>query len=223
MWAGAETQRGQIREAGLELATGELLATAIDGALLEGITMVLLLTSEDDFNALASTILRGNVEGPVYRLRPRLPGHGVVAPYTGGEALFGPELTRPAVIRRYAGGARIAARPGRDPLPAASEVLFLIRADGQLAPVTDHTTPASQDGDTAVFLDPKPQPPAAGAVHVPPQSAATATVLPQAPAAAAATPRAPLAAPTASPTTATSSPDTATSSPDTKTEQEGAR
>jgi NhaP-type Na+/H+ or K+/H+ antiporter len=168
MWAGAETQRSQIRQAGLELATGELLAAAIDGALLEGITMVLLLTSEDDFNALASTILGGNVEGPVYRLRPRLPSHGVVAPYTGGEALFGSELTRPAVIGRYRDGARIAARPGRDPLPAASEVLFLIRADGRLVPVTEHTTPAPQDGDTAVFLDPKPQRTAADAGHVPP-------------------------------------------------------
>jgi len=171
MWAGAETQRSQIREAGLELATGELLAAAIDGALLEGITMVLLLTSEDDFNALASTILRGNVEGPVYRLRPRLPSHGVVAPYTGGEALFGPELTRPAVIRRHLDGARIAARPGLDPLPAASEVLFLIRADGRLVPVTEHTTPARQDGDTAVFLDPQSRPTAAGTARVPPPSA----------------------------------------------------
>ena len=171
MWAGAETQRSQIRQAGLELATGELLAAAIDGALLEGITMVLLLTSEDDFNALASTILRGNVEGPVYRLRPRLPSHGVVAPYTGGEALFGSELTRPAVIGRYRDGARIAARPGRDPLPAASEVLFLIRADGRLVPVTEHTTPAPQDGDTTVFLDLKPQQTAADAVYAPPHSA----------------------------------------------------
>ena len=158
MWAGAETQRRQIREAGLELATGELLATAIDGALLEGITMVLLLTDEDDFNALASAILRDNVDGPVYRLRPRLPSHGVVAPYTGGEALFGTKLTRPAVIGRYQDGARIAARPGRDPLPAASEVLFLIRADGRLAPVTATTTPAPQDGDTAVFLIPDHRP-----------------------------------------------------------------
>jgi NhaP-type Na+/H+ or K+/H+ antiporter len=155
MWAGAETQRRQIREAGLELATGELLAAAIDGALLEGITMVLLLTDEDDFNALASAILRDNVDGPVYRLRPRLPGHGVVAPYTGGEALFGPELTRPAVIGRYAGGARVATRPGRDPLPAASDVLFLIRADGQLAPVTDHATPEHRGGDIAVLLEPR--------------------------------------------------------------------
>jgi NhaP-type Na+/H+ or K+/H+ antiporter len=155
MWAGAETQRAQIREAGLELAAGELLAAAIEGALLEGITMVLLLTSEDDFNALASTILRGNVDGPVYRLRPRLPGHGVVAPYTGGETLFGSELTGAAVIGRYRGGARIAARRGSDPPPAAAEVLFVIRADGQLVPVTEHTTPAHRGDDTTVLLEPQ--------------------------------------------------------------------
>jgi hypothetical protein len=116
-------------------------------------------------------MLPGNVDGPVYRLRPELPSHGVVAPYTGGETLFGAELTRPAVIRRYQDGARIAVRPGRDPLPAASEALFLIRADGRLAPVTEHTTPAPEDGDTIVFLDPKPQPTAAGAARIPPHSA----------------------------------------------------
>ena len=200
MWAGAETQRRQIRDTGLELATGELLAAAIDGGFLEGITMVLLLTDEDDFNALASAILRDNVDGPVYRLRPRLPGHGVVAPYTGGAALFGSKLTRPVVIRRYQDGARVAARPGSDPPPAAAELLFLIRADGRLVPVTEHTPPAPQDGDTTVFLDPEPQPTAAGAAPVPPHSAATATVPPQAPAAEPAPPRAPLA----------SSPDTGT-------------
>jgi NhaP-type Na+/H+ or K+/H+ antiporter len=201
MWAGAETQRRQIRAAGLELATGELLATAIDGALLEGITMVLLLTDEDDFNALASAILRDNVDGPVYRLRPRLPSHGVVAPYTGGEALFGPELTRPAVIGRCQDGARVAARPGRDPLPAASEVLFLIRADGRLAPVTEHTTPAPQDGDTTVFLEPGPT--AAGAatgVRSPAATVAVPAVPAQAPAEQSSSSAAPVA----------SSPDTGT-------------
>jgi NhaP-type Na+/H+ or K+/H+ antiporter len=191
MWAGAETQRRQIRAAALELATGELLAAAIDGALLEGITMVLLLTDEDDFNALASAILRDNVDGPVYRLRPRLPGHGVVAPYTGGEALFGPELTRPAVIGRYQDGARVASRPGRDPLPAGSDVLFLIRADGQLAPVTDHATPAPQNGDTTVFLGPRPT--AASAATAARSPAVTATVPAQAPAEEPATPAAPVA------------------------------
>ena len=156
MWAGADAERGQIKDAGLELAPGELLAAAAGrGALLEGVTMVLLLTSEDDFNALASTILRGNVDGSVYRLRPRLPSHGVVAPYTGGETLFGVDLTRPAVIQRYQGGARISARRECDPPPAASEVLFVIRTDGRLVPVTENVMPAHRDGDTTVLLGPR--------------------------------------------------------------------
>jgi NhaP-type Na+/H+ or K+/H+ antiporter len=156
MWAGDETERGQIRDAGLELAPGELLAAAAGGgALLEGITMVLLLTSEDDFNALASMMLEGNIDGSVYRLRPRLPSHGVVAPYTGAEILFGGELTRPDVIRRYQAGAHVSARPWRDPVPAGSEVLFVIQADGQLVPVTEHTTPSPRDGDATVLLEPQ--------------------------------------------------------------------
>lgn len=155
MWAGADAERGQIKDAGLELAPGELLAAAAGkGALLEEVTMVLLLTSEDDFNALASTILQGNVGGSVYRLRPRLPSHGVVAPYTGGETLFGADLTRPAVIQRYQGGAHISAKRECDPLPAASEVLFVIRADGRLVPVTENVMPAHRDGDTTVLLGP---------------------------------------------------------------------
>ena len=156
MWAGAEAQRSQIRDAKLELATGELLAAAADGALLEGVTMVLLLTGEADFDALASTMLQGNVDGPVYRLQPPSPGHGVVAPYTGGKTLFGPELTGPVVAQRYAGGAHIAAWRGGDPPPAASAVLFVIRADGQLIPFTGDTAPAHQDADTIVSLEPRP-------------------------------------------------------------------
>ena len=85
MWAGLDEQRERIRRAGVELAPGELLGAATSrGAQLEGITAVLLLTEEDDFNALGSADLAGTVEGPVYRLGARLPSHGVVAPYTGG-------------------------------------------------------------------------------------------------------------------------------------------
>jgi NhaP-type Na+/H+ or K+/H+ antiporter len=162
MWAGAEKQRGQIKDAGLELASGELLASAVAGsALLEGITMVLLLTGEDDFNALAAMILQGYVGCPVYRLRPRLPGHGVVAPYAGGETLFGPRLASPAPVPRHQDGARIAARPGGDPVPADSELLFVIRADGQLVPVTEHAVPAHLEEDTTVLLEPSLRPSAA--------------------------------------------------------------
>ena len=116
MWAGLDQQREQIRQAGLELAPGELLAAATGrGARLEGITDVLLLTDEDDFNALASVVLTGNVEGPVYRLAPQLRSHGVVAPYTGGEVLFGDGLTRRAVSGRYADGARISVAASAEP------------------------------------------------------------------------------------------------------------
>ena len=105
---GLERQRERIRQAGLELAPGKLLAAATGrGARLEGITAVLLLTAEDDFNALASAVLQGNVEGRVYRLAPPLRREGVVAPYTSGEILFGAGMTGSAIGRRYHDGAQI--------------------------------------------------------------------------------------------------------------------
>ena len=69
MWAGAHGQRRRIQEAGLALAPGRLVADATGlGAELEGITTVLLLTDEDDFNALAAVALEGTLDGGVYRV-----------------------------------------------------------------------------------------------------------------------------------------------------------
>jgi hypothetical protein len=158
MWAGLDEQREHIEHAGLALAPGELLAAATGrGAQLESINAVLLLTNEDDFNALASTVLAGSVEGPVYRLGPRLPSHGAVAPYTGGEILFGTGLTRYDISHRYASGAQIVNRPANGGLPAGMDLLFLVRADGKLIPVTTASTPAPQSEDTLVLLDPAPR------------------------------------------------------------------
>ena len=163
MWAGFDEQRERIKEADLELASGELLAAATgEGARLEGITAVLLLTSEDDFNALGSTVLAGSVDGQVYRLSARMPSHGVVAPYTGGEILFHQKLTRYEVGRRYADGARIRTLPANGGTTATADappddaLLFLVRADGALAPVTRNGPPAPQPGDTMVLLCPGP-------------------------------------------------------------------
>ena len=154
MWAGFEEERERIRQAGLELAPGELLAAATGrGAQLEGINAVLLLTTEDDFNALASAVLAGSVEGPVYRLGPRLPSHGVVAPYTGGQILFGAGLTRYDVGRRYAAGARITSRPAGGEIPVGTDLLFLVRAGGELMPVTTVSRPVPQSGDTVILLE----------------------------------------------------------------------
>jgi NhaP-type Na+/H+ or K+/H+ antiporter len=154
MWAGFDEEREHIKVAGFELAPGELLAAAAGrGEQLEGVNAVLLLTSEDDFNALASTVLAGSTESRVYRLGPRLPSHGVVAPYTGGQILFGAGLTRYEVGRRYASGARIVSRTADGQIPAGTDLLFLVRGDGELIPATTSGVPAPQRGDTMILLE----------------------------------------------------------------------
>jgi hypothetical protein len=161
MWAGTEEQRGRIREAGLELAPGELLAAATGrGAQLEGITAVLLLTDEDDFNALASTVLTRDGGVPVHRLGPRSTDHGVVAPYGSDKTLLAPQPSRLAMAQRYTQGARIVTQridSAADTLPARHDLLLLVRAGGRLVPADGSGTPSPpQPGDIAVMLGPPP-------------------------------------------------------------------
>jgi NhaP-type Na+/H+ or K+/H+ antiporter len=159
MWAGLQHQRDEITRAGLELAPGELLAAATSrGVALEGVTAVLLLTGEDDFNALASTTLQASMEGAVYRVPAPHDSHGVVAPYTGAEVLFGDPLTGSAINRRHHHGAVIVTRPAEGgAVPDGYDLLFVIRPDGQLVAVTKHQRPAPERGDTLVLLGPARQ------------------------------------------------------------------
>ena len=80
----------------------------------------------------------------------------MVAPYTTGETLFGDGMTRPAISGRYQHGARIVARRADGTRPAGHDLLFLVRADGQLAAVTQTDTPLPEAGDTMVSLGPVP-------------------------------------------------------------------
>ena len=154
MWAGLTEQREAIRRAGLTVAPGELLAAATGRrAQLEGISEVLLLTAEDDFNALASVVLPGQLDGRIYRVAAPQHSHGVVAPYTGGELLFDQTLTRTALTRRYDDGARIQTVTGDGPVPGGGSVLFVVRRDRRLDPVTTHGRPPVEDGDSLVILD----------------------------------------------------------------------
>ncbi|MEU6931813.1 cation:proton antiporter [Streptomyces sp. NPDC046374] len=153
MWAGLDEERELIKEAGLDLAKGDLLATAINpGARLEGVTAVFLATDDDDFNALASVVMQDNVEGPVYRVGPPHDSHGVVAPYTGGEILFGRSLVRHVLAERYERGARFVVQPASDPLPQEHDTLFVVRADQRLDPITERQETVPQEGDTVVLL-----------------------------------------------------------------------
>ncbi|MCM2410784.1 sodium:proton antiporter [Streptomyces sp. RKAG290] len=155
MWAGLDEERDRIASAGIELAHGEMLATATNPrARLEGVSAVLLLTDDDDFNALASVVIKDNVQGPVYRVGPPLQSHGVVAPYTGGDILFGRPLVRHLLAERYGRGARFLLQPGSVPIPPDHDVLFVIRSNGQLDPVTETRAITPMPDDTAVLLGP---------------------------------------------------------------------
>ena len=190
LWAGAEAERQRIRQAGLELTDGELLAAATgQGAELEGFTAVYLLTEEDDFNALGSAVLGGTGSDlTTYRVGAREPDHGVVAPYLGGEVVFAPGLSGADLSDRYARGARVITRPadgarldgarldgvrpdgagpdgagpdGAGPDGAGGDLLFRVRADGRLDPVTRSATPPPRPGDTLILLGPASDTPAA--------------------------------------------------------------
>jgi hypothetical protein len=134
MWAPSEDQRNQIKQAALDLAPGELLASAIaESADIEGITAILLLTGEDHFNALAAATFAGDSGTPVYRLAP---ASEAMSPYIPGDTLFAPALTRPVLTARYTHGARITAQHSGGAIPPATDLLFLISSQGALIPAT---------------------------------------------------------------------------------------
>ncbi|WP_405773867.1 cation:proton antiporter [Streptomyces sp. NBC_00859] len=155
MWAGEPEQRSRITEAGLELAPNDLLATATgEGADLEGVTCVLLLTAEDDFNALAARLLHSE-EGPeVYRLAEREEGRGVVAPYLSGDALFAPALSGHALKGRYEAGAPIRIQPAGEALQPGWELLFTVDDTGRLWPATTGTGTNSTLTSRTITLGP---------------------------------------------------------------------
>lgn len=164
MWAGLDGERHHIEQAGIELAPGELMAMATDPqARLEGITAVFLCTDDDDFNALASILVEDSVDGPVHRVRPSPDSGAAVAPYAGGDVLFGPALGRDRLAEHHARGAHFLVRPASDPVPAGHETLFLVRRDGRLEPVTGSRPAAPEEGDARVLLGPVPAGPRASA------------------------------------------------------------
>ncbi len=154
-WAGREEERAALRSAGLQVAPGELLAAAAGrGAELEGVNAVFLLTEEDDFNAVAVRILRGSVDGPVYRVAGAPDSQRVAAPYLHGSELFGPHLNRDEIDRRHLDGAVIQLRSAADGTPAGFDLLAVVRADGRLDPMTHDNRPTPEPGDALVVLGP---------------------------------------------------------------------
>ena len=115
---------------------------------------VLLLTREDGFNTLASTVLAAHPRLPVYRLAPQPGGFaGTWAQYDNAATLF-PQLTEDKITRRYQAGSHVTAQAADGGIPAGSDLLFLIDSEGHLRPVTTSVAPTPERGDTVVVLEP---------------------------------------------------------------------
>ncbi|HZC27147.1 MAG TPA: hypothetical protein VE287_08980, partial [Actinopolymorphaceae bacterium] len=154
-WAGREDERSAIRAAGLELSGGELLAAAAGRkAEMEGVNAVFLLTEEDDFNAVAANLLRGTVDGPVYRVAASRESQALVAPFVGGPPLFSVDLDRGTIARRHRAGAAIESRRRADGVPAGYDLLLVVRSNGRLDAVTQDERPTPATGDVLVLLGP---------------------------------------------------------------------
>lgn len=163
MWSDDDRARREMREAGLDLFPRDLIGARGESAELAGVTMTLLLMNEDGFNALAATILAGGEGGPVYRLGSAADLRGTPPPYAGGDVLFGPDLARDALLRRLGSGAALVAAGTDEPVPAGGDLLFRIRADGRLVPVTRTSEPAGEPGDRVILLGSPAAPGRAGA------------------------------------------------------------
>jgi NhaP-type Na+/H+ or K+/H+ antiporter len=156
VWAPSDDKRTRIKQAKLEVAPGEAISSAVSqGTAIEGVTAVLLLTAEDDYNALAAdTLAVASSETSIYRLAPLESSHGVVSEHTRGEALFSPTLTRAALAARYNAGAEVSTQSFDGGVPAGADLLFLVNSEGTLVPVTPSHSPDPQPGDTLVLLGP---------------------------------------------------------------------
>ncbi len=124
---------------------------------LEEITDALLMSPNDDFNALAAAELRGDLgHGHVYRFAPDPDGPALLAPAAEVDILGRGELTLAELDRRLADGGRFEQRTVEDTdgleLGRAGIPLFVIGSKGNLHGVTDGGRPTAHPGDRVIEL-----------------------------------------------------------------------
>jgi NhaP-type Na+/H+ or K+/H+ antiporter len=158
IWTGRPADQAAAREAGLEADRGRLMVDALTReAELEEITDALVLTSSDDFNALAAAQLRTELgRGAVHRVATA-PGTHLEPPASDSGVIGDEHLTFDELSRRFDSGERLVAtrageRPdGSGPWPDGTP-LFVVTPDGSLRVAADGRDPAIVAGDTVIAL-----------------------------------------------------------------------
>jgi NhaP-type Na+/H+ or K+/H+ antiporter len=151
LWTGQAAEQEAARAEGLAAGNARLgVDLASREEELEEVTDALVLTHDDDFNALAAFELRKELGGDhVYRLAAGPDLLDLVPKYAEGGVLFSADLTHAELSRRFEAGAEVVALPA----PAnGHEPLFVVGADGELRVVTATRPATPRPGDTIIGL-----------------------------------------------------------------------
>jgi NhaP-type Na+/H+ or K+/H+ antiporter len=159
LWSGRADDQAAARAVGLQADRGRMMLDAVSReAELEDVTDALLLTANDDFNALAAVALRTELgHDRVYRVAPDLEEMDLLAPPDEPGILGAESLTSAELRRRFATGARLVAasvdgRSARTARPDGELALFVVSAGGALHVVTGREEPQARAGDTVIVL-----------------------------------------------------------------------
>jgi NhaP-type Na+/H+ or K+/H+ antiporter len=160
LWTGQKAEQDAARTEGLDARQARLgVDVASREAELEEVTDALLVTSSDNFNALAAFELRQELGNDhVYRLAPGSDLLDLVPRYAEGRILFGSDLTFDELTRRFEEGATLVTAPADDRVAAARAVddaprpLFVISPTGGLTVVTGGDRIEPSDGETVIWL-----------------------------------------------------------------------
>jgi NhaP-type Na+/H+ or K+/H+ antiporter len=154
LWSGRPVDQAAARAAGLQAEPGRMMLDAMSRETeLEDITDALLLTGNDDFNALAAVALRTELgHGRVYRAAPDVDETDLVAP-AGEQGILGTDpLTSGELRRQFAAGARLVERPVHGGASDGEVALFVVTADGNLRVASAGKPPPVMAGDRVVAL-----------------------------------------------------------------------
>jgi hypothetical protein len=159
LWSGRADDQAAARAAGLDAERGRMMLDAMSReAELEDVTDALVLTGNDDFNALAAVALRTELgHGRVYRAAPDLDETDLLAP-AGEQGILGTdELTSAELRRRFETGAQLVeetvdGRPRRGAPSNGDLALFVVTAAGGLRVASAGHPAAANAGDRIIAL-----------------------------------------------------------------------
>jgi len=154
LWSGRAVDQEAARAVGLTAERGKMMLDAISRETeLEDVTDALLLTGNDDFNALAGLALRTELgHGRVYRAAPDFDETDLLAPADEQGILGTDTLTSAELGRRFAAGARIVEGPVGNGASDGDVALFVVTADGDLRVASGGKPPPVKAGDRLIRL-----------------------------------------------------------------------